>query len=290
MHEAHEPNAIVDLVDTEPVTGEHGGDVDLLAVHADASAGGDQDVAVLEGVLQLGQAGVWPWRGAVELGGASHSKRLMWPFLIEFAEEGIEAVLLLQAVVAWRSRGLGLEREVHALVAAVLLRVAWLDALDLDGEPEPPERELGEVVEAVGAGEGQAVVASEGGRQAAVLEQPDKGFDDRAFLGGIKRLAQEQEAGRLVGHGQGVTVSAVAELELALEVGTPQIVRPGRLRQGRALGLVASTAGALDQAVAVEHRMDRAPGGDADIAGEAATPFSSNNSPSWEKNAAEAFQ
>jgi hypothetical protein len=30
----------------------------------------------------------------------------------------------------------------HTLVAAVLLRLTWLDALDLDAEPQPPEASL----------------------------------------------------------------------------------------------------------------------------------------------------
>jgi hypothetical protein len=49
-HEADEPNAVVGFLDSEPLSGEDGGDVDLLAVQADASAGGDEDVAVVEGV------------------------------------------------------------------------------------------------------------------------------------------------------------------------------------------------------------------------------------------------
>ena len=40
----------------------------------------------------------------------------------------------------------------------VLLRAAWLDAFDLDAEPEPPHRELGEIEKRIGAGEGHAVV------------------------------------------------------------------------------------------------------------------------------------
>jgi hypothetical protein len=56
------------------------------------------------------------------------------PFDVELAEEGIEAFLLLQAVEAWR--------EVHAFMAAVLLRMTWLDPLDRNAEPEPPHREL----------------------------------------------------------------------------------------------------------------------------------------------------
>jgi hypothetical protein len=42
----------------------------------------------------------------------------------------------------------------HALVAAVLLGMAWLDALDLDAEAKPPDRELREVEKGVGTCEG----------------------------------------------------------------------------------------------------------------------------------------
>ena len=66
----------------------------------------------------------------------------MRPFGIELADEGIEALLLLQAVGARRPGCFLLESEVHALMAAILLRMAGLDALDGDAEPEPPDREL----------------------------------------------------------------------------------------------------------------------------------------------------
>ncbi len=42
----------------------------------------------------------------------------------------------------------------------------------LTAQPQPPDREAGEIVEAVGTGERQTVVASDGDRQAAVAEQP----------------------------------------------------------------------------------------------------------------------
>jgi hypothetical protein len=37
---------------------------------------------------------------------------------------------------------LALERQMHALVAAALLRMAWLNALDLNAEAKPPDGEL----------------------------------------------------------------------------------------------------------------------------------------------------
>jgi hypothetical protein len=59
---------------------------------------------------------------------------------------------------------------VHAFVAAILQRVARLDALDGDAEPEPPDGELGEVEETVRAGEGDTVIGPDRLRQAAFLK------------------------------------------------------------------------------------------------------------------------
>jgi hypothetical protein len=42
----------------------------------------------------------------------------------------------------------------HALVTTVLLRLSGLDPLDLDAEPELPDRELGEVEKGIRTGEG----------------------------------------------------------------------------------------------------------------------------------------
>ncbi len=70
----------------------------------------------------------------------------------------------------------------------------------------------------------------------------------------------------MVGDGQRIAVAAVAELELALEVGAPQIVGSGARGQRRAARAVARPAAALDQAVAIENRMDGAFGRNPDIA------------------------
>jgi hypothetical protein len=58
VHEACEPNALVDLLDAELLTGEDGRDVDLLAMQAEASASRDENVAVVERIGQLGEAAV----------------------------------------------------------------------------------------------------------------------------------------------------------------------------------------------------------------------------------------
>src|SRR5256885_5834456 len=51
---------------------------------------------------------------------------------------------LLQEVLGGRLGGLLLERQMHALMAAVLLRVAPLDAFDVDPQPQPPHRQAGD--------------------------------------------------------------------------------------------------------------------------------------------------
>src|ERR1051325_6234616 len=105
----------------------------------------------------------------------------MRPFGIELADKGVEAFLLLQAVGAWRTGCFLLKGEMHALVTAVLLRMAWLDALDCNAEPEPPDRELREMEQGIGTGKGHAVVGADGQRQTTLAEQPLKGCNRRVF-------------------------------------------------------------------------------------------------------------
>jgi hypothetical protein len=59
--EADEPDAVVDFLDAKALACEHGGDVDLLAMQADAAAGGDENVAVVERIGQVGQAVLAAW-------------------------------------------------------------------------------------------------------------------------------------------------------------------------------------------------------------------------------------
>ena len=50
-----------------------------------------------------------------------------------------------------------------------------------DAEPEPPDGELGEIEESIGAGEGDAVVGADGSGQAAVTEESLEGGDGEVF-------------------------------------------------------------------------------------------------------------
>ena len=65
-HEADDPNAFVDFFDSQVLAGKDGRDVDAFSMHADAAACGDQEVAVVQGVCELGQAHVAPGRRLVE--------------------------------------------------------------------------------------------------------------------------------------------------------------------------------------------------------------------------------
>ena len=194
----------------------------------------------------------------------------MRAFGVELLEEGIEAGLLLEAVHAWRPGCFLLQGQMHALVTAVLLGVAGFDAFDCNAKPEPPDGQFRQVEQAVWAGEGNPVIGADGGGQAAFGKQLLEGGEGGFLAHRFQRFAEQQETRGMVGDRQGIAVAAVAELELALEVGAPQVVRRQALRQRRAGGAVARPAHALDQAVAVKHGMDGALGWNPHLTGEAA--------------------
>ena len=146
----------------------------------------------------------------------------------------------------------------HALVAAVLLRVSGLDALDLYAEPEPPDGELGEVEEGIRTCEGNAVIGADGLGQAELLENGLEHGEGVGFLGGGERLAGKQIAAGEVGDRQRIAIAPIGEHELALVVGTPQVIGLAGKGKRSSLCPVTPSPSALDQAMAVEHRMHRA--------------------------------
>src|SRR5215217_1972010 len=168
-------------------------------------------------------------------------------------DEVIEFGLLLQEVFAGGLGSLELQRQMHAFMPAVLLWVARLDALDLDAESEPPDGELGQIEEGICTGERNAIIGANGLGQSELFENGLKHGESVDLLGGGERLASEDIAAGEVGDGQRVTVAAVGEHELALVVGTPQLVWLSGKGERCSVRSLASSSSALHQAV--EHGM-----------------------------------
>lgn len=188
VHEADEPYVVVGLLDADGLSGEDLAEGDLLAIVADAAAGGHGDGLVMEGVLEVLEALIGSCGWGVVLGRAGHVEGLMGSFSVSDLDEVVELALLLEEVGGRRPGCFQLEGQMHALMAAVLLRVAGLDPLDLDAEPEPPDRELRQVEQGVGRSEGYAVVGPDRRRQATeLLEGPL--FPGRTLLQAIREVS-----------------------------------------------------------------------------------------------------
>src|SRR5262249_8353497 len=161
---------------------------------------------IMERIIERGQAVIASRRRPIELGWEAHANRLMGPLVVEGIDEFVELSLLLQEVLSGRFGGLKLQGQVHALVASVLLRATWLDAFDLDAEPEPPHGELGKIKQRIGRSEGHTVVGSDGFGQAELFEDAFESREGKAFLGGGKRFASEEIAAGEIRDGQRIAI------------------------------------------------------------------------------------
>src|SRR5215831_5234855 len=77
----------------------------------------------------------------------------------------------------------------------------------------------------LGEAKGTPVVRANGARQAALSEEALKGRKGGLFRIGFHGLTQQQITGGMIGDGERVAVAFVPQHELALVVGTPQLVR-----------------------------------------------------------------
>jgi len=119
-------------------------EIDLAPLEADPAASGDGDRVVVEGVGEVLESPIETGRWRVEIGGDFHGEGLVRPTAVVAVDEGIEPGLLLEHVGGGGLSRFGLQGEMHAFVPAILLRMAGLDALDVDAEAEPPDGEFAE--------------------------------------------------------------------------------------------------------------------------------------------------
>src|SRR6202451_4472141 len=153
----------------------------------------------------------------------------------------------------------------HALMTTILLGMAWFDPFDADTEPEPPDREFAQVEQSVSGSERNTVIATDVGGQAALLKKPFKHGESVVFLGGRQGFTGEQKTAGVIGDGQRIAVLPIAQQELSLVIGAPQLVGPLAQRQGSSLSTTTQATAALDQTVAIQDRMDGALGRNLDV-------------------------
>src|SRR5208337_2818508 len=140
------------------------------------------------------------------------------------------AGLLLKEVCSGGFRGFFLQRQMHALMAAVLLGMAGLDPFNANPQSEPPDGKLAQIEQGVGGSEGNAIIAADVGGQAALFKKPLKHSESVVFSGGGKSFAGEEKTASVIGDGQRIAVLTIPQQELALVIGAPQFI--GSLAQG----------------------------------------------------------
>ena len=145
LHEADQPDIFVNFLDADSLSGEDLAEVDFLVAQTNRAAAGNHDGFVVEGIIDIGQAGVRARRRLVDFRGTLHIQSFMRTLLVEDQHELVEAGLLLQEVGGGRLSGFFFQGEMHAFVASILLRMASFDPFDTNAEAQPPDGKFAEV-------------------------------------------------------------------------------------------------------------------------------------------------
>ena len=116
---------------------------------------------------------MWPGYGRGEgrytLGRRLEAEGLVWPLVVEDVAEGVELQLLLTQRGRRQLTALEFQGQVHAFVPAVLLRVAWVDAVGPNAQLDPPHGQIGKPARRK-RGKRRAVVGADGQWQPKLAE------------------------------------------------------------------------------------------------------------------------
>ncbi len=148
----------------------------------------------------------------------------MGTLVVEDLDKFFEARLLLKKIGGGRLGGLFLQGQMHALMAAILLGMAGLDALNTDPQAEPPHGELAQVEQRMCGSERHTVIAADVGGQAALLKKPLKHRESVLFRGRRKGFTGEEKPAGVVGDRQRIAVLMIPQQKLAFVIGAPQFI------------------------------------------------------------------
>ena len=151
--------------------------------------------------------------------------KLVGPLVVEDGSPAVELPLLTLEIRSRWLRDVGLERFVHPLVGAVLLRARRLRGDGLNAKRYQPDAQLAQPEQRVGRPEGHAVVGEDGFWKSVPSKQTLEYGLRVNVLRAEMRLACEQIPAAQVGDGERVTIDAVFRSKLAFVVRRPNVVR-----------------------------------------------------------------
>ena len=88
MHESHQPDAIIDLLDTDGLTRQRSAEIYFLFENADPSAVSNQSCPIVERIREFSNAPILPRGRPIDFDGALHIESPMRALVVKDMDEG----------------------------------------------------------------------------------------------------------------------------------------------------------------------------------------------------------
>ena len=168
--------------------------------------------------------GVGPGRGRIDARRRRLAERFVRPLRIELAPHAIEPPLAAPRRRRRRRRRLLLQRQMKALVPAILLRMPGVDPIELDPQLQPPHRQAARAGPAPVVANGDPLSVRSARGKPYVRNVRSNHGRTPALVGADDPTTQHEPTAR-VGHRQRIAPRPIRRPKPAFEVRRPDIIR-----------------------------------------------------------------
>jgi hypothetical protein len=142
----------------------------------------------------------------------------------------------------------------------ILFGMTWNDSVQLDSKSHPPNRKSAQAKKSA-ACEWSSIIGKDGIGHSILFESRFKRGQGAGAFRILERLTSDDIATEVIADSQWVTVSMIAQLKLALEIDTPDLIGSGACRQWSLKKARCVPASALpsvaDQVISIENLVNR---------------------------------